>query len=108
MHFGSSLLELGGELVVQVFYFRSELTAQFLGFGCQYEAKFAVLNGQSFKGDGMLDGHVDVVFHAPLCARAANVGSVSQKSHLVKYFPGVSGAGEVREPGRRRPAKWRD
>jgi hypothetical protein len=73
------------------------LGSKLLELGSKCEAKFVVLDGQSFKGDGMLDGHVDDVVHAPLCAREANVGSFSRNSKLVKHFQGAASGSEEGE-----------
>jgi hypothetical protein len=44
-----------------------------------------------------LNWHVDDVVHAPLCARKANVGSVSRNSKFVKYFQGAAPESEEGE-----------
>jgi uncharacterized protein YqfA (UPF0365 family) len=49
------------------------------------EANLAVLDSERLDGDWMLNGHVDEVVHALLCAQVANSGSVSWNSHFVKY-----------------------
>jgi hypothetical protein len=43
------------------------------------------LDSERLDGDWMLNGHVDEVVHALLCAQVANSGSVSWNSHFVKY-----------------------
>ncbi|MFM1837747.1 MAG: hypothetical protein RLZZ327_621, partial [Actinomycetota bacterium] len=51
----------------------------------QIEANLAVLNGQGFERDGMLNRHVDETVHTMLCARVSNFGSISCNSEPVKY-----------------------
>lgn len=73
------------------------LGSKLLELGSKCEAKFAVLDGQSFESDGMLNWHVDDVVHAPLCAREANAGSFSRNSRFVKYFQGSAPGSEEEE-----------
>ena len=86
MHLGSDFRE-----------FCVHLGSKLLELGSKREAKFAVLDGQSFESDGILNWHVDDVVHAPLCAREANGGSLSRNSKLVKHFRGAAPGSEEGE-----------
>ena len=97
MHLGSDFPEFRVHLGTKFPEFPVHLGTKLLELGSKREAKFAVLDGQSFESDGILNRHVDDVVHAPLCAREANVGSFSRNSKLVKSFQGAAPGSEEGE-----------